>query len=248
MTIQIGQLSNVPAPGDDIRSPWAQDVTRLGIHTFATVAALHAATPTWVGLANGAFAVTLDDGLLYQRQAGQWRRQWSEPWGLVGYTALSGQANNAGGILTGTISLTVVANRRYRVEAQLGIYTAGDVGNNTFHIRRDGNSIGRYMVKTGTTPDYAACSFFTIDAPAAGARIYDVYYVAPTATARGIDPTLATPHLMVWDMGFAGAPVVTALDDSPELAAGMGLIDPATGEPFAPIAELPEPVPVPAPT
>jgi hypothetical protein len=70
MTVTIGQLANVPAPGDDIRSPWAQDVTRLGVHTFATKAALDAAV--WPGLVDGAQAWVLSDRTFWHRAGGAW--------------------------------------------------------------------------------------------------------------------------------------------------------------------------------
>lgn len=72
MTVTVGGLANVPAPGDPIRSPWAQDVSRIARHVFASKAAIDAATAGWSGLANGAFAIALDTGIIWNRIGGAW--------------------------------------------------------------------------------------------------------------------------------------------------------------------------------
>jgi hypothetical protein len=70
MPITIGSLSNVPAPGDPIRSPWAQDVTNLAVHHFASVAALKAA---WPVPPDGAVAWIVDESAFCIGKAGTWR-------------------------------------------------------------------------------------------------------------------------------------------------------------------------------
>jgi hypothetical protein len=71
MTTTIGSLTNVPAPGDPIRSNWPQSMTPLGVHPFASKAALDTA---WPAAPNGAFAITLDDYSWWTRRAGTWQR------------------------------------------------------------------------------------------------------------------------------------------------------------------------------
>jgi hypothetical protein len=70
MPITVGQLDNVPAPGDAIRSPWAQEISGYVVHPFASYAAL---TAGWSAPPNGSIAVTLDTGTLWIRRAGVWQ-------------------------------------------------------------------------------------------------------------------------------------------------------------------------------
>lgn len=71
MPITIGSLNNVPAPGDPITSPWAQAITPLGVHRFASLSALNA---QWATAPDGAMAVTVDNFATYIRRAGAWSR------------------------------------------------------------------------------------------------------------------------------------------------------------------------------
>lgn len=71
MTVTIGQLTNVPAPGDDLRSPWAQDVTKLGMHVFADRATLLA---TWASAPNGSHAYTTAENTHWVRISGSWQQ------------------------------------------------------------------------------------------------------------------------------------------------------------------------------
>jgi hypothetical protein len=54
----IGKLTNVPAPGMPITSPWAVDVSKLSVHVFATLAALQA---QWADAPLGATAYVSDE-------------------------------------------------------------------------------------------------------------------------------------------------------------------------------------------
>lgn len=67
--IQIGSLTNVPAPGSQLAAQWAQDASGLVVHRFSNRAALD----SWAAPV-GALAVTVDDGVLYRRKGGQWSR------------------------------------------------------------------------------------------------------------------------------------------------------------------------------
>ena len=70
VTVQIGSLTNVPGPGDPIRSPWTQDVTRRAVHIFASQATLNAQYGTAI---DGSTAWTTDAGILWVRAGGAWR-------------------------------------------------------------------------------------------------------------------------------------------------------------------------------
>jgi len=71
--IQLGSLSNVPAPGSQIAAQWAQDVTGLGVHRFVNVAARDAAySPAAAG--NGASCITLDTQTVWVSNGTTWQR------------------------------------------------------------------------------------------------------------------------------------------------------------------------------
>ena len=83
--ITVGSLTNVPVPGGQIAAQWAQDVSSIALHRFASKASLDA----WAAPA-GAYAVTSDTSTLWRRVGGAWSQV--TPWGgnAVGI-ALNGQ-------------------------------------------------------------------------------------------------------------------------------------------------------------
>lgn len=70
MTITVGALTNVPAPNDPIRSPWAQQVSAYAVHPFASASALNT---QWPAAPDGSMAVTTDTGIVWERRGGIWR-------------------------------------------------------------------------------------------------------------------------------------------------------------------------------
>lgn len=84
----IGALTNVPEPGADIRSPWAQQLSAMGRHIFATKAALDA---QWAAAPVGAMAYTTDTGTPWSKRAAGWQPDFHE---------LRYQAGSAGGTIT----------------------------------------------------------------------------------------------------------------------------------------------------
>jgi hypothetical protein len=67
--IIIGALDNVPAPGDAIRSPWAQEISGYVVHPFASVAQRDA---VWTAPPAGSMCITLDTGYRWQRVGSAW--------------------------------------------------------------------------------------------------------------------------------------------------------------------------------
>lgn len=63
----IGELVNVPEPGAQVASAWAQDVTNRAVHRFATVAAMNG----WAA-GNGSLAFATETGQHYRRVNNQW--------------------------------------------------------------------------------------------------------------------------------------------------------------------------------
>src|SRR5262245_52957510 len=66
MPTTIGELTNVPAPGDPIRSQIIQDLSSRVVQRFASLAALQA---QWASAPNGARALPLDTFRPYTKRA-----------------------------------------------------------------------------------------------------------------------------------------------------------------------------------
>jgi hypothetical protein len=136
-----------------------------------------------------------------------WRQPWNRPWGSLGTALLTGGANNGGGVLTGNVAITAVANRLLKITVQVGIYVASDVGTGILFIRRNTANLSKATPKsTGTaTGDVHSSVFFGVDTPPAGATTYDVHYTAVTATTRSVDSNIMNSFIIVEDMGPNGA-------------------------------------------
>jgi hypothetical protein len=96
----IGELVDVPVPGSAIAAAWAQEVSARVVQRFANKAALNA-----YAAGNGAFAVTLDNGVLWRRLTGGWSQV--TPW----TAQAAGRETDPGGIgnaNTGAIELSRV--------------------------------------------------------------------------------------------------------------------------------------------
>lgn len=73
MPITIGAITTVPNPGTPITSPWAQAVSGMVVHVFASKAALDAGWAT--GPSEGQFAYTIAERVLWVRgSSAGWRR------------------------------------------------------------------------------------------------------------------------------------------------------------------------------
>lgn len=80
----IGELPNVPQPGAGVASQWAQDVTDRIQHRFANKGALDA----WSTALVGTRAVTVDNGVDYQRAASGWARVSPQRFDAIGVSGL----------------------------------------------------------------------------------------------------------------------------------------------------------------
>lgn len=110
MPVTIGSLTDVPVPGDPVRSAWAQNVSRLPIHHFATVAALKAG---WTSPPDGSFAYVTGDDALCVAKGGTWR-WWRRDFGNVTgnaawitYTAAATAASSTTGLAVDGRTLTL---------------------------------------------------------------------------------------------------------------------------------------------
>lgn len=140
----------------------------------------------------------------------RWDPPWNLPWGVQAHALLSGSANNAGGLLTGSAVVASPGNRKYKVTAQVGIYVGTDTGQGVLQIVRNGTPIAKTVVKSNSTIafDVHVASFLIQDTPGAGSMTYQVHYTAIGATARGVDsPGVCTSFIMAEDIGPNGVPI-----------------------------------------
>jgi hypothetical protein len=186
MTVTIGSLTNVPAPGDDLRSPWAQDVTKLGVHIFATKAALDAAP--WPGLVNGAHAWVVDTGKRYVRMGGIWYT----PNQILGYASqnVSG-AIGTSAVFNPGIGATCPAGRRVRFTAHINC-SGGGTPALVAQVTIDGVPSGRIAQMNALPGSGAILTGSVFLAAPTGTHSYGLLVTAGVAGAThesAIDPT-----------------------------------------------------------
>ena len=103
LTVTIGELTDVPAPGDPIRSQIINELAGRVVQRFASKAALDAQWPT---APNGSVAVTLDTSTLWLRRSATWLPLPTAP--QVTTAPLSGTLNGPGPIALGGTTVTAV--------------------------------------------------------------------------------------------------------------------------------------------
>lgn len=197
MTTTIGQLANVPTPGDPIASDWAQDVTPLGRHVFASKAALDAAT--WPGLANGMFAYTTSEQLMWERVSGAWR--------AAGFARLLGRKIDStnvsvptgGADIVAALSVTLPAARLIRIRGQANFTAAASIGA-YINAVVDGSIITPRLAQWNNLNTGALLTGQVLTLASSGTRAIKLTAtgIAGTAsTAGATDPSV----LEVWDEG-----------------------------------------------
>jgi hypothetical protein len=115
MPVTIGALDNVPAPGDPITSPWAQEASGYVVHPFPTVAARTAA---WPAPAVGSMSIITSRAIPDVFFGGAWRPLPGQSWvGVLGQSFTTTPPNLInGGSLVGPFPTDA---RRYLLIANL---------------------------------------------------------------------------------------------------------------------------------
>lgn len=173
MPVLIGALTDTPAPGDPIVSPWYQEIATYARHIFTTKAALDAA---WADAPNGAHAYTTTDNVEWVRVGGSWVPQ--PAWTAYPCTWTAGGA--ATGIGNGTLtarSARVGNVCHVRIALVFGATTNGGSGPFTFSLPYVSGGAGEQeltvkatvssgAVYAGVAPIGAGQGFCTPHAPA----------------------------------------------------------------------------------
>jgi hypothetical protein len=185
--ITIGELTDVPAPGSPIASPWAQEVSNRIIHRFANKAALDA----WAA-ANGSYAVTLDSNVLYVRRAGVW--EYTTP-RLIGYT-IGTPASVTGGpvdLSTQQVAFTAVAGHRYHVRGTWNVNQTVASAVVNLYVTDAGNSNLNGVTPPGVSIPVGTYGLLAVEAwftPAAGAFTCKLRGFASAGTAVSANPSV----------------------------------------------------------
>lgn len=200
MPVTVGALTNVPAPNDPIRSPWAQQASGYVVHPFASLAALNAG---WSTAPNGSVAVALDTSVMYLRRASAWEPVVPRPapytaLSAVGQTGIVAAVVDIAGLAVGPI--TAIAGHRYLITVSLTVQQnpAGTFG---LYITDGTNAIKQQAFATIVAAGYQVMTSVVVDAPTAGAITYKARGNT-NAGAASINQGVGAPSmLIVQDLG-----------------------------------------------
>jgi hypothetical protein len=213
--IQIGELTDVPAPGSPIASQWAQEASARIVHRFATAAARATAFPAPVrGTASYLQTNTDTEGPEWFDGA-SWRKPWNMPWGRIGHASRVADVNAIGTAIVDLPGLTVtfaaLGFRVYRVNVHT-LAAPGAAGGTVY--LRDGNNVtlnqcnvlgNNTGVAAGTIGGVSICHLMT---PATGSITVKVSAAAASGSSFAIPGASTYPNwLVVEDVGpVPGAP------------------------------------------
>lgn len=144
---------------------------------------------------------TMETFIYYGATTG-WQRPWNQPWGRIGYTALSGSvASSLETQLTGTVTFTAVANRYYKVTASVGFYTGAEAGMATAAIRRSTTDLAysQGLANPSVGLDRLILADWSfVETLSAGSTTYNV---SMTGEPGNVDASICISKLMVEDIG-----------------------------------------------
>lgn len=206
----MGFINNV-VPGAPIASTWGNAIRDRTVLQFASAAERAA---QWASPPVGAVSYLTDTGALeawYGASVG-WRKPWAQPWGMIGYAQIvadQGPFAAAGADVNGlAVTVTVIANRRVRVSAQVALVANGGGNVGTSVIIKDTN--GNVGQANGSIPSAGYWNTQTVTriyTPPAGAIAYKVNVSGQVTGGVNIGAGPAYPSfLIVEDIGPNGVP------------------------------------------
>jgi hypothetical protein len=230
--VQIGELTNVPAPGSGVGSSYHQSIAARVMGRFATAAARTSAwaasiappakgTPSYLATGNETEGPEYWDGVA-------WRRPWNMPWGVVaqigGNTQLTGIGATETALLTSP-AFAAPGGRRYRITAN-GTWGNTEVSNQArMTIRRDAGTAGFAvstgpLITAGVANSLYGASWVAYDVPPVNAAQQYTLGIARMSGAGTFTwyGTSYTNFILVEDIGPAAATAPTLLPgDEPEV-------------------------------
>lgn len=126
------------------------------------------------------------------------------PRGFVGGADLTGSAGGAETALTGSVTHTAEAGRRYKVTAQYGVFTSTDQGNIVFRLKRDGSTVGTHSGAVGGSsfPDRAAGAVIVTTSGISGTTTWSATLQCVSAS-RSLNTAIGPCSILVEDIGPA---------------------------------------------
>jgi hypothetical protein len=151
-----------------------------------------------VGMAHYLNTNAETEGIETYNHAGQWRKPWNMPWGILGYGSATSDQNIAASVpttITGSaLTATVAANRvlRYSWFARFTC-TSGTLSIDV-QPTRDGTQLGSNYLQLVTTNNFYFASGFYIDTAATGAsHTWSLVVPAPGANTSYVSAGATWP-------------------------------------------------------
>lgn len=203
-SIELGRL-NVPATGGGavtVNSTFRTYAAALGGTLYVEVASQLPGS----GNQKGQRAVALDTGLIYTWSGTDWVMG-RNPGGALGYAQAVAAQNTITTIADLTnlsVAVTVGANRRIRVSAQVPFRDAGGSSvTDTLYVREGATTLQESVAGNLGANEFADASISAILTPSAGAHTYKLSAAAGSGTINMVASATKVAFILVEDIGAA---------------------------------------------
>jgi len=204
--VQIGELTDVPAPGSPILSAWSQEVTARINHRFASTAARTTAwsapnpvpvkgTMSYLATNNPTEGPEYWDGVA-------WRKPWNLPWGALGVASVAVAQSGYDSVVRdiNTLAVTVATTPGRVLRAVLYVPFTTTV-----------NSFGQFYITLGDNTILQSSATSTFGVSAYG-HLFAVYNTGvASVTIKGRVNTGAGANLTV--AGSSTSPALLVVED-----------------------------------
>jgi hypothetical protein len=199
--------------GTTIDSVWGNQVADSLVNVFASSAARSSAISSpGAGMTTYLATNTTAEGLYQYNSAGQWRKDWSAPWGLVGVAANGTSTQTIGTSYTDVTDLTItfsqIVNRKYQLNLMVYLDNQFAGGNDiTFAITTGANAtvIDFGSQKLETSGYFVYSASYTLATTATASTTWKARAISVNGDAR-IRFNQANAQFSIIDVGPAGNP------------------------------------------
>ena len=191
---------------------WVHGPTPADYLTVAAAASLPSGGGLpYIGESAYQYDGTNDEGLWLRNTAGQWRKSWNMPWGVVGYTARTSDftpiaaSNTITDVTSLSVTFTAVANRYVRLSVVARVATAGTADQASVYIRESSTTLAqslRHHVLALGQDHVISC----IVTPTAGSHTYKVSASQSNGATGTFQASATYPaYILAEDIGPNGA-------------------------------------------
>jgi hypothetical protein len=207
--ITIGELTDVPAPGSPIASPWPQEVTRRIMHRFATVTERNAKYPAAAAGAGALSIVTAAPQRIAYSDGTKWvaLADWTAPRGVL---AVAKSTVAQTGITTPWAALVglqlddvlMFATRRYMLSFTVGVLTSGAAAAEARIVNvATGVQATKVTATTGGQAFVQLSGFFIFEPAADNAQTWRVDAQVSAGNMQTTSSATAVAYLIAQDVG-----------------------------------------------